>query len=86
MARSSADLPPEPPDVEWRAVRGSLDPARVVEFTDPRAGVMYELLAAGGQRWIRRTIRTRRAETVEETPRERAAVTNALWPRLCRRM
>ncbi|MQY07219.1 hypothetical protein [Actinomadura macrotermitis] len=68
--------------IEWRTVRGPVPDARVIAETSPRRTVQYQLLAAGGLRWIRRIRRERGREIIEESPPTRAAVTNDRWPQV----
>lgn len=76
-------------DIEWRPVNEPPH-GRVISATaarsDPhvaaRGSVRYELLAGGGQRWIRRVIRKNGTDHIHDTPHQRASVINALWPRV----
>ncbi len=73
-------LPGEPADLDW--TRHRTPNGRLIAESSPRQPIQYQLLAGGGQRWIRRIDRTGPDPVTVETRPGRARTVTDLWNNL----
>ncbi len=71
---------PDAEEIEWRRIHGDVQRVRLVDRTCACKATVYELCAAGGQRFIRRT--TGEQREVQESPRMVCRAADELWERV----
>ena len=69
-------------NVEWTPIHGSPQVARIIDATCECRATVYELCAAGGQRFVRRTTRGSGRPTVRESPRDVPKRADGLWQQI----